>query len=684
MWMRAQTPVPTIYVLPEPFFRGTTNFGDVEFPIYWYSFVKGWLKEGKKITLVSSSEQIERIRIILQETIFGPPRMEMEKEGASEEEIQRIEKESYYFTVKDAKGKPYPLEAFVQFVAFNEGGVAVLNEQVSIERRNGDAFIINDKESKVPLQFQVSAPIIRGDVHYPPESTKRAYFGRTHIGTSSGFDPNGFTTSLIVWMNYLGVIVDPLAYIDLHLKALGITSRDVPDVLLTHVHGDHDPGLIAYILLGQKVRLWTTRTIYESFLRKSKAITGQDFKDLVHFCELKANVKQHFRDGFYVTARNNFHSIPTIGILIESPSGTSFFYSGDTYYDPLKYEELVKDNVLTAERVRELSIFGFSAKFVLHEAGIPPLHTPVPPLEKTSKLKERAVVLVHRSQPKDNDPLDLSVARSGESFEFESLPAQNIVDERSGTVKSALRGVHVTFLSSISANMIKKYEKNTEIITQGKPVERKMYVILEGEVSVIKDNKVVARLERGDYFGEQSALLHISRTATVRSESNVTLLEIEGDALDQAIREVPSLNPRSAELFQSMSFPTPSFFEKFKTEVIRNVFVEFASVTFKENEIIINNGEEGNALYLIERGAVRVEGVGHAGQSQVILKKGEIFGEMALLGDKNTPRNATVRAYSEEGVTCQKLDREAFRTFIEQYPLFLFLLRQLANRRSLI
>ncbi len=66
-------------------------------------------------------------------------------------------------------------------------------------------------------------------------------------------------------------------------------------------------------------------------------------------------------------------------------------------------------------------------------------------------------------------------------------------------------------------------------------------------------------------------------------------------------------------------------------------------VTFLPGDIIIGEGDHGDALYIITRGQVRVSHE-HAGRTEVLaaLGQGEFFGETALLGD--AVRTATVTA----------------------------------------
>lgn len=76
-------------------------------------------------------------------------------------------------------------------------------------------------------------------------------------------------------------------------------------------------------------------------------------------------------------------------------------------------------------------------------------------------------------------------------------------------------------------------------------------------------------------------------------------------------------------------------------------------VNFEKGELIIQEGEVGDSMYLIIEGEVMVH---RLTQELTRLGEKESFGEMALLD--NEPRSATVTAVSD--VTCLKIEREEF------------------------
>ncbi|MFC1726011.1 Crp/Fnr family transcriptional regulator [candidate division KSB1 bacterium] len=72
---------------------------------------------------------------------------------------------------------------------------------------------------------------------------------------------------------------------------------------------------------------------------------------------------------------------------------------------------------------------------------------------------------------------------------------------------------------------------------------------------------------------------------------------------------------------------------------------------FNEGDIIFKEGEYGNTFYIIKSGSVDVvKGLGEEGEIVIArLGKNEIFGEMAIFGDKL--RSATIRAAEDLEVT---------------------------------
>jgi CRP-like cAMP-binding protein len=87
---------------------------------------------------------------------------------------------------------------------------------------------------------------------------------------------------------------------------------------------------------------------------------------------------------------------------------------------------------------------------------------------------------------------------------------------------------------------------------------------------------------------------------------------------------------------------------------------------FGPGELIVEEGHTGNGLYLIVSGNVEaIKGLGTEREQTVNkLGAGEVFGEMALLGE--WPRTASVRAV--DNVECLGIDRWVFLAQLERQP----------------
>lgn len=75
-----------------------------------------------------------------------------------------------------------------------------------------------------------------------------------------------------------------------------------------------------------------------------------------------------------------------------------------------------------------------------------------------------------------------------------------------------------------------------------------MFIIQEGKVEILKqagkNERHVALLSQGDFFGEMSVLEDLPRTATARAASEVKLLKINGTTFDQMLRRNPEIAVR--------------------------------------------------------------------------------------------------------------------------------------------
>lgn len=81
-----------------------------------------------------------------------------------------------------------------------------------------------------------------------------------------------------------------------------------------------------------------------------------------------------------------------------------------------------------------------------------------------------------------------------------------------------------------------------DVLVQGAPAHA-FYAVVDGRVVVHRDGSKVVHLGAGDSFGERGLLDNAPRNATVTTETDTTILRVEGEALLEALQAAPTLRP---------------------------------------------------------------------------------------------------------------------------------------------
>lgn len=96
-------------------------------------------------------------------------------------------------------------------------------------------------------------------------------------------------------------------------------------------------------------------------------------------------------------------------------------------------------------------------------------------------------------------------------------------------------------------------EADTTIVAQGELGDR-FYVVMEGEVEIVRDGAAVARLSPGAFFGETALISGERRSADVRTRCPSVLWSIGRDAFESALgRSLLNDPAAAAEIQRRMS-----------------------------------------------------------------------------------------------------------------------------------
>lgn len=238
------------------------------------------------------------------------------------------------------------------------------------------------------------------------------------------------------------------------------------------------------------------------------------------------------------------------------------------------------------------------------------------------------------------------------------------------------------FIALFERSPLRRLGMGERIITQGS-VGDAFYVICEGAVRVVREEdgqeRELARLAHGSFFGEMALLSGAPRTASVESvEEDTQLLEISAPVLSELSREHPqiatALRKFCRQRMLSNVMESSSLFRPFSKSDRRTVIEKFRAREVKQGDVVIQEGQRSDGLYVVLAGELEVRR-----QDQVLaqLKEGELFGEMSLL--EKTAANASVRALKRTSLL--RLPREAFDALILSHPQILMLISELTEDR---
>jgi len=101
--------------------------------------------------------------------------------------------------------------------------------------------------------------------------------------------------------------------------------------------------------------------------------------------------------------------------------------------------------------------------------------------------------------------------------------------------------------------------------------------------------------------------------------------------------------------------------------------------TYPKDNVIFFEQDEGDSLFIISRGSVKVAKISNEGKEVIlaILGAGEFFGDMSLLDSK--PRSATIIAIEETEVS--SISRKEFHALIHEHPQMAVKLMSVLSQR---
>lgn len=526
--------VPRDFVVPERLVdpRSIVTLAELEFTGYYHFFVRPE-KQPTRIYL-NNPVQTDQVTLMLKEAIFGA-RTELEEfraDFARPEEAFDIKAECGYFN-------PFSFEDVFQIHTrmADEKRILLPNGYSMAVLKSGGIFYYKLYEpNNAQAVFTCSEVDLfsrKRAIEKKSAMVRRPDFAIAAIGNSTGFDEQGETSGFLLWIGGNGLMIDPPANTRFWLMENRVLAEETDRVILTHCHADHDAGLLQRMLENDHLDVYTTRTIWNSFMRKYGPLL-EEFQPSYHWHEIKIGQPVKILgadfDFFY-----SLHSVPTIAFTVRYRD-VNVFYSSDMRFSRKTYDEMRAAGTL-AERRFEFFTGRYprlmdGAQFILHEAGGDPLHTTLEELNALDLATKRKTFVYHLSEAEYevgrkagiNDFSLITVGMNQQDIKVfsseESMPAapdESFLKYCPLFFEMKMRDVK----ELINACEIKKIPRGQVFLQRGAKAAAGdsngfVYLIYSGIVGVLNEQgQKIKEYHKFDFVGESGVLLEKERNADV-------------------------------------------------------------------------------------------------------------------------------------------------------------------------
>jgi ferredoxin-NADP reductase/CRP-like cAMP-binding protein len=229
-------------------------------------------------------------------------------------------------------------------------------------------------------------------------------------------------------------------------------------------------------------------------------------------------------------------------------------------------------------------------------------------------------------------------------------------------------------LESISEEFVHEHYHRGEIILAEGAIGDRLHVLLSGSVRVYthsdeREEIVLARLERGAYFGEQALLTshQLRRNASVRALSDVETASLTHEAFQKYLKANERLRHLLAEVGQRELLLKLSSHLRSQGNEQREIGPLLDRIrSLTEREVIFRQGDDPDNAYFLLTGRVELRFYGEDRRltSHTFIEPGQLFGELGVL--ERTPRLAMAVAAVDSQVAV--IDSPTFAELYRDNP----------------
>jgi CRP-like cAMP-binding protein len=207
----------------------------------------------------------------------------------------------------------------------------------------------------------------------------------------------------------------------------------------------------------------------------------------------------------------------------------------------------------------------------------------------------------------------------------------------------------------------------------------KMYLLLDGEVSLTAKGKTIATVRRGEVFGEMASISQTPRSASAVANVPCRVIALDEGQFQGALRKKPEfalllMSIMIRRIREALGKQEPgdgatqgklkesAVFDKAALAVLNRALSQ-TSVRYERGKTVFTEGQTGVLLYVVIEGRLAVSIKGKVVEK---IGPGGVFGEMALVD--RTTRLATVTCETDCGLLA--IGRNTFLDLVKASPDF--------------
>ena len=199
-----------------------------------------------------------------------------------------------------------------------------------------------------------------------------------------------------------------------------------------------------------------------------------------------------------------------------------------------------------------------------------------------------------------------------------------------------------------------------------------LYIIFSGQVRLINDKTagqsiLLDTLSGGAHFGEHSLFSDQPPEFSAYSTTDLTLLRLSKERLDAFLESQPEIDKALTEYLTQQEIrnflSNSTVFTNISPEQLSLLVQSLHTQELQPGEFLIREGDEAEALYIIEKGEFKVYQNRTPTRVLAVLGSGELVGQIALISDERQNSNVV----AEEPATVFVLPKADFLRMIDDF-----------------